>query len=248
MKSFMIKEDRIRTVEYTEIGKVSFIKKAKVKNLRITIRSNKDIQVVVPCYVSFETACRFVENKKPWIRRSIAKLENCKKEHLLFNESTAFQTFEHILKLERHEKATIKTIIGNRHILLLFPVFANVEDTRIQKSIRNAIQKAWRIEAARHLPVMTKFLASKWHFTYQKLYFRNNKTRWGSCSRNNNLSLNIHLMRIPEHLREYVILHELCHTIHKHHQKSFWLQLDHVTEGKARNLDKELNQYHPQIW
>jgi predicted metal-dependent hydrolase len=55
-------------------------------------------------------------------------------------------------------------------------------------------------------------------------------------------------MRLPHHLCNYVILHELAHTLHKHHQMAFWQYLDRLTDGKARKLDKELNGYSPEIW
>jgi predicted metal-dependent hydrolase len=55
-------------------------------------------------------------------------------------------------------------------------------------------------------------------------------------------------MRLPEHLQQYIVLHELCHTVQKHHQKSFWQLLDKVTGGRARLLDKELNEYSPHIF
>jgi predicted metal-dependent hydrolase len=93
-----------------------------------------------------------------------------------------------------------------------------------------------------------KQLADKNHLKFSRLTYRDNKTRWGSCSRDNKISLNIHLMRLPDHLCEYVILHELAHTIYKHHQKAFWQYLDQLTSGRARILDKQLNGYSPEVW
>ena len=54
-------------------------------------------------------------------------------------------------------------------------------------------------------------------------------------------------MRLPEHLCDYVILHELCHTIEKNHGKHFWTLLDKVS-GNAKGLDKELKNYNPSIF
>ena len=68
---------------------------------------------------------------------------------------------------------------------------------------------------------MIQMLARQHNLTYGKVTVRDNKTRWGSCSRENDISLNIHLMRLPHHLCNYVILHELAHTGSKHHQKAF---------------------------
>ena len=77
-------------------------------------------------------------------------------------------------------------------------------------------------------------LAEKHGFHYGKVSIRNQRTRWGSCSRKNNISLNIKLVLLPETLADYVILHELVHTRKKDHSKSFWAELDgYVGNGKA---------------
>jgi predicted metal-dependent hydrolase len=51
-------------------------------------------------------------------------------------------------------------------------------------------------------------------------------------------------MQVPEHLQDYVILHELCHTVHHNHSVQFWALMDEVTDGKAHALRKELRKYH----
>jgi len=79
-------------------------------------------------------------------------------------------------------------------------------------------------------------------FTYNKVTIRNQKTKWGSCSTKNNISLNIKLVTLPNELMDYVIFHELVHTKEKNHSKCFWAELEkYVSDAKA--LDKRLNKY-----
>jgi predicted metal-dependent hydrolase len=86
--------------------------------------------------------------------------------------------------------------------------------------------------------------AAKIHnFKYAKVTIRNQKTKWGSCSAKNNISLNINLVRLPDELRDYVILHELVHTRIKNHSKKFWAELDKVIGGGAKELSKKLRKY-----
>jgi predicted metal-dependent hydrolase len=85
-------------------------------------------------------------------------------------------------------------------------------------------------------------LARRHGFSYNRLFVRNQKTRWGSCSSKNNINLNVNLIRLPAALRDYVILHELVHTRIKNHGPLFWEELErHVAD--CRQIDKQLNRY-----
>jgi predicted metal-dependent hydrolase len=84
-------------------------------------------------------------------------------------------------------------------------------------------------------------LAEKHGFSYNRVFIRNQKTRWGSCSSKNNINLNVNLVRLPGELADYVIIHELVHTRIKNHSKRFWAELDKYVGGAketARKLRK----------
>jgi hypothetical protein len=78
--------------------------------------------------------------------------------------------------------------------------------------------------------------------SYNKVSIRNQKTRWGSCSSLNNINLNINLINLPLRLIDYVIFHELAHTIEKNHSIKFWNLLNRYLPD-SKNLNKELNNY-----
>jgi len=85
-------------------------------------------------------------------------------------------------------------------------------------------------------------LARRHGFSYNRVFIKNQKTRWGSCSNKNNINLNINLVRLPQELIDYTILHELVHTRIKNHSPKFWDQMDALL-GDARKIDKKLSAY-----
>jgi hypothetical protein len=101
----------------------------------------------------------------------------------------------------------------------------------------------YRFEAKKYLPKRLIELASLHGFQYNRVTIRNNKSNWGSCSSQNNINLNLHLMKLPEYLIDYILLHELVHTKEKNHGAGFYAILDRVTGNKARELAKEVKQY-----
>lgn len=86
-------------------------------------------------------------------------------------------------------------------------------------------------------------LAELHDFRFNKVSIRNQKTKWGSCSAKNNISLNMNLATLPEELRDYVILHELVHTRIKNHSKKFWAELDVYVNGRAKQFSRMLKSY-----
>ena len=85
-------------------------------------------------------------------------------------------------------------------------------------------------------------LAEKHGFVYHRVFFRNQKTRWGSCSSQNNISLNMKLVKLPDELMDYVLLHELVHTRRKDHSKAFWAELDKIM-GDGKKMASRLRKY-----
>jgi len=85
-------------------------------------------------------------------------------------------------------------------------------------------------------------LARKHGFSFNKVTIRSQKTRWGSCSAGNNISLNEKLARLPDRLIDFVLLHELVHTRVKNHGRDFWLELGRYVDD-VETLRREFRQY-----
>jgi len=93
-------------------------------------------------------------------------------------------------------------------------------------------------------------LLNKWEkimdLQSSKLIFRKSKRRWGSCNSKNILSFNTSLVQLPLSCIEYIIVHELSHIRHKHHQKAFWLHVEQYIPH-YKQCEKVIKNYSPQI-
>ena len=108
------------------------------------------------------------------------------------------------------------------------------EDENRNKTLRDAFLAIDKADAKKRLKDRLSYMARKHGFIYNKVHIRNQKTRWGSCSHKNNISLNIKILNLPEELGDYVMLHELTHTQIKNHSAVFWAELDrYVADSKA---------------
>jgi len=87
-----------------------------------------------------------------------------------------------------------------------------------------------------------EMLSKLYGYRYNNVTIRNQKTRWGSCSQGNNISLNMKIARLPDVLMDYVLVHELVHTKIKNHKEFFWDEVKRILP-KAMEYDSMLKKY-----
>jgi predicted metal-dependent hydrolase len=109
------------------------------------------------------------------------------------------------------------------------------EHQKQQEEVNLAFQNIDKKEARKTIKKRLRELARKNGFILGKISLRNQRTRWGSCSGNNNISLNYKLAILPPELMDYVIFHELVHTKFHDHSEQFWEEVNkYVGDGKAK--------------
>jgi predicted metal-dependent hydrolase len=110
------------------------------------------------------------------------------------------------------------------------------EATETQSNLPAASEiEALRLQAKRELPPRLAELAAKYGFTYHRVTIKHNSSNWGSCSTRGNINLNLNIVRLPQILQDYILLHELCHLHHPNHGEEFHILLerllsDHISE------------------
>ena len=92
-------------------------------------------------------------------------------------------------------------------------------------------------EALAWFPPRVRFFAERLGIRYGRITIRNQKTRWGSCSSAGNLNFNCLLMLCPEEVRDYVIVHELCHRKEMNHSPRFWAEVEKVLPEYRKALN-----------
>lgn len=227
---------------YPHIGYVTYTYKSKIKRITLRVKPDNSIHVSVPFLVSFKRVEEFVLSKKDWI---ISKLSENKNRAGSFAQQ-GFQTKYH--KVELVADNSVKSILpiknSNSNLIEIhYPACIEPSNSALQDFTRSIVINLLRKEAKTYLPTRLAKLAAQHGFSYTRLAIRNSRTRWGSCSSRNSINLSLHLMVLPDHLIDYVILHELCHIRVKNHGTEFWKLLNTLCNGKAKELAKELKQH-----
>ncbi len=215
--------------------------------MSVSVIPFKAVRVTVPHYLGFEEALKFLEEKDAWVRKQMGKIARLEHSLTVFREDTVFSTRDHRLILSRTAAKELSGRIDNNSIRINIPDSFRMDEDYIQQFIRKSIEECWRKEAKDYLPARLQNLADYHGFRYNRVFIRNNRSRWGSCSAKNNINLNLHLMRLPGDLIDYVLVHELVHTLHKNHGREFWDKLG-ACINDPRLKDRELKKYRTDIY
>ena len=83
------------------------------------------------------------------------------------------------------------------------------------------------------------FFNTFYRLRFRKVFIKNSKSRWGSCSERGNLNFNYKILFLPHEVQDYLIVHELCHLAHFNHSPQFWAEVARSTPNH-RALRRQL--------
>ena len=178
----------------------------------------------------------FIESKRERLGNMLA----AHRKRPVLNEDCCMKTCTFELHIFRTQRNNIYISLKDGILHIACPEDTDFGNEQTQQKLWAIVTKVMRVEAVRVLPGRLVKLASLHGFQYAGVTVRATKTRWGSCSSKKQISLSVSLMLLPDHLIDYVLLHELCHTVEMNHSERFWSLMNRVTTGNAQKLRKEL--------
>ena len=226
-------------LHFIEFGskKIEFIIKYSTrKTLGIKVSPDKTVKVSVPLETSMEEIEKWVYKKAIWIFKQQNYFDTLDYD-INYKIKSGYSIFylgrQYKINIEISKKEDV-SYLGNQFLI----------SVKKKENATQLFEKWWKERAIQKiseiaLPMMYRF--EKNHQIPSIIYFREMPTRWGSCTVKNKLIFNPRLIHVPKRCIEYVIMHELCHLIHKHHNKDFF---DFLTlkmpdwEKRKQRLDK----------
>ena len=224
-----------KVVHFKSIGAVTFFRTRRAKNMKISVKPDKTVLVSFPDFVSEKEVLAFLSRNEEWIEKQRDKVED---RRTSFSDDTVITTKWHKIKLHRGD--SYHAYASGNEIEVFVEDF---HSERTREFIDRFLAEVYRHEARKLLPPRLREQAARYGFEYNRVTIRNNKRNWGSCSSRNNISLNLQMMKLPDELIDYVLLHELVHTEIKNHSPNFWARLNEVTQNRARELAMEVRKY-----
>jgi len=226
------------------IGQIEFLARNNQKKIKLQYHPIRGVICSFPSSISHKEALKFVNRNTDWIlsQQKLVRedfFEKNKSIKLVYND-IFFEYNCKVFNIEYNELL--------KKIIIKVPVFDPIKNLATLNQLTDIVHNIIKREALIFLPERCNFLSKNYSLPFNRLTIKLIISRWGSCSYKNNINLNAHLVRLPSELIDYVILHELTHTLHKNHQKPFWDYLNNLLEGKAKKLDKKLNAYHINIF
>jgi len=198
---------------------ISQIIRSKRKTLALIIKNDGALIVRAPMRTSDQRIKGFVEEHRVWIEKKQTEIKS-----IVLLSPKQYIPGEMFLFLG--ESYPLEIVENQEKALVLNGSFKLAE-----KAVNHAetvFERWYREQAKKTLKERLDLFASQYGFQYQGIRITSAKTRWGSCSSKGSLNFSWRLMMAPLEQVDYVVVHELVHTIHHNHSKRFWKRVETV--------------------
>ena len=191
----------------------------RARYLSLRIRETGDVEVVLPRRGRVVDPEGIIRRQSSWIIKTLDRISRRRKISPLF-------TIEHGSRLPLMGRDRILAVglhAGKRPVVSTTDDDIRVAMPETHAARLESVLVRWYISRAKILiPRRVMELNEQWGLHFSSIHVRNQKTRWGSCSRRGVLSFNWRLVILPPHVTDYLIVHELAHLVHMSHSSRFW--------------------------
>jgi predicted metal-dependent hydrolase len=198
-----------------------------------------ELKITVPQGCSKSELLKILEKHRSALILKLAKT----KPVLIFDESTELKTNRFLAKILRTDRADFYFSRKEGVLFIACPKNTDFGRMAVRDMLVKGIERYLKSDAKKFLPLRLKELADERGLKFSEVKINSSKTRWGSCSGRKSINLSFYLMLLPSHLIDYVLLHELTHTLEMNHSPRFWAKLDQFAQCKSNDLKRELRNY-----
>jgi predicted metal-dependent hydrolase len=193
-----------------------FVHHPRARRYLLRLRSDGVAMVTIPRRGTISVARDFASRNIGWLERQFQRLADQPKITTEWRVGTEICFRGELIRIEMAVPGAIR--VGTEQIKV----------SNASADLRPAIQKYLRNLAVQELPRRVMELAALHGVNVSRISVRNQKSRWGSCSRRGTISLNWRLIQTPVFVRDYIILHELAHRKQMNHSDAFWQEVERL--------------------
>jgi predicted metal-dependent hydrolase len=195
------------------------VRNPRARRYLLRLRPDGTARVTIPRGGSTAVARQFVERHAAWLERELQRLQSQPRKPAVWTIGTEILLRGESVHIQAGPDGEAKTVrFGGESV--------RVPD--LAADLRHALEGHLRQLAARVLPSRVLELAVRHGLTVRRITVRNQKSRWGSCSRRGTISLNWRLIQTPAFVSDYICLHELVHLRQMNHSSGFWREVERV--------------------
>jgi len=228
-----------RQIELPGIGPLLLVKRRGSKHIRLSVTARGEIRVSLPNWAPYASGIYFARSRTDWLKGQVSA-----QKPTLMQEGDRIGKAHRLHFHFRPGKNVVFAKVSSGSIRITTSLSSNSD--RVQAKAIAASEKALRAEAEKLLPQRLKSISEQYDFGDYEVRIRKLTSRWGSCSDQKVITLSYFLVQLPWRLIDYVLVHELTHTLHLHHGSDFWASMKEILPDVAR-LRKEIKAYKPRV-
>ena len=195
------------------------VRNPRARRYLLRLRPDGTARVTIPRGGTPAMARQFVERHAAWLEREFQRLQAQPRKPAAWKIGTEILLRGDAVRIEAGSNREAETVrFGGESVRVSDPA----------ADLRPAIEGHLRKLATRELPPRVLELATRHGLPVRRITVRNQKSRWGSCSRRGTISLNWRLIQTPAFVSDYICLHELMHLRQMNHSSGFWREMERV--------------------